>query len=183
MSKFLYAVLFFAGMLVSAMSALAGDHNLRETRDITFHGRIAAGTCNVTNPETVDLGKYYKGDFSVAGGNTGNVPVTISFDSCTAEISQATVTFTGTPYSEDPTYGSVIYANQVTPDADGATDVGLQLFDYPAIHVALANGVSYPVPIENGAGALKFIARMYTPHGAPTAGKFSSAVTLNVTYN
>ena len=51
------------------------------------------------------------------------------------------------------------------------------------IHVALANGVSYPVPIENGAGALKFIARMYTPHGAPTAGKFSSAVTLNVTYN
>ena len=76
--------------------------------------------------------------------------------------SAATVTFTGTPYSEDPTYGSVIYANQVTPDADGATDVGLQLFDYPAIHVALANGVSYPVPIENGAGALKFIARMYT---------------------
>ncbi|PMC22294.1 fimbrial protein SthD, partial [Klebsiella aerogenes] len=29
MSKFLYAVLFFAGMLVSAMSALAGDNNLR----------------------------------------------------------------------------------------------------------------------------------------------------------
>ncbi len=100
MSKFLYAVLFLTGMLVSAMPALAGDNNLRETRDITFHGRIAAGTCNVTNPETVDLGKYYKGDFSVAGGNTGNVPVTISFDSCTAEISQATVTFTGTPYSE-----------------------------------------------------------------------------------
>lgn len=88
MSKFLYAVLFLTGMLVSAMPALAGDNNLRETRDITFHGRIAAGTCNVTNPETVDLGKYYKGDFSVAGGNTGNVPVTISFDSCTAEISQ-----------------------------------------------------------------------------------------------
>lgn len=63
MSKFLYAVLFLTGMLVSAMPALAGDNNLRETRDITFHGRIAAGTCNVTNPETVDLGNTIKETF------------------------------------------------------------------------------------------------------------------------
>lgn len=168
------------GILLTVRPVHAEDHNIQGTRDITFHGRIAAGTCNVTKPETVELGKYYKGDFSVAGGNTGNVPVTISFDNCDSEISQATVIFTGTPYSEDTLYSSVIYANQV---AGGATDVGLQLFDYPNIHVALANGVSYPVSIENGTGAMKFIARMYTPHGSPTAGKFSSAVTLNVTYN
>ncbi|XOL94188.1 hypothetical protein ACLB6M_00145 [Enterobacter hormaechei] len=74
--------------------------------------------------------------------------MTIAFDSCTAGLSQATVTFTGAPYAEDPAYASVIYANQVAADAGGATDVGLQLFirdhEHPISGVALANGVKLP---------------------------------------
>jgi len=160
-----------------------------DRNDIEFHvtGNIIDGSCNVTKPEAVDLGKYYWKDFAVAGGKTGNVPVTIAFDSCTAGLSQATVTFTGAPYAEDPAYASVIYANQVAADAGGATDVGLQLFirdhEHPISGVALANGVSYPVALENQTGAMTFTARMYTPHGTPTPGAFSSAITLNVVYN
>ncbi|XUA18705.1 fimbrial protein [Citrobacter sp. OP27] len=151
-------------------------------------GNIIDGTCNVTKPEIVDLGKYYWKDFAVAGGNTGNVPVTIAFDGCTAGLSKATITFSGTPYSEDQAYGSVIYANQVTVQAGGATDVGLQLFirdrDHPLNGVALANGVNYPVEIDaNHSGSMTFESRMYTPHGSPTPGAFSSAITLNVMYN
>ena len=60
-----------------------------DRNDIEFHvtGNIIDGSCNVTKPEAVDLGKYYWKDFAVAGGNTGNVPVTIAFDSCTAGLS------------------------------------------------------------------------------------------------
>ncbi|WP_431622604.1 hypothetical protein [Enterobacter hormaechei] len=60
-----------------------------DRNDIEFHvtGNIIDGSCNVTKPEAVNLGKYYWKDFAVAGGNTGNVPVTIAFDSCTAGLS------------------------------------------------------------------------------------------------
>lgn len=190
MSRFVQRLSLGAGIagglfIVGISSAMAlTDHN-----DIPFRvtGNIVEGSCSVTKPEAVDLGKYYWKDFAVAGGNTGNVPVTIAFDSCTPGLSQATVTFTGAPYAEDPAYASVIYANQVAAEAGGATDVGLQLFirdrEHPISGIALGNGISYPVTLENQTGEMTFTARMYTPHGTPGPGAFSSAVTLNVVYN
>ncbi|MCT4706574.1 fimbrial protein [Enterobacteriaceae bacterium H16N7] len=160
----------------------------RDVIQLNVTGNIIDGTCNVTKPESIDLGKYYWKDFAVAGGNTANVPVTIAFEGCTAGLTQANVNFSGSPYSEDPAYGTVIYANQISPDAGGTTDVGLQLFirdaDHPISGIALANGTNYPVEIdENHSGSMTFNSRMYTPHGTPTPGAFSSVITLNVTYN
>ena len=173
-------------LLVAGLSPVFA-YNTQDVINFQVTGNIIDGSCNVTKPEVVDLGNYYWKDFAVPGGNTGNVPVTINFDSCTAGLSQATVTFSGAPYSEDPAYASVIYANQVAAEAGGATDVGLQMFirdrEHPISGVALANGVSYPVAIENETGSMTFYARMYTPHGTPTPGAFSSVVTLNVVYN
>ncbi|ROW50198.1 fimbrial protein, partial [Cronobacter malonaticus] len=50
--------------------------------------------------------------------------------------------------------------------------------------VNLANGVSYSVPIkaDTHSGMLSLIARMYSPLGKPTAGDFSSSVTINFIY-
>jgi type 1 fimbria pilin len=175
------------GLLFVAGLPPALAYNTQDVINFQVTGNIVEGSCNVTKPEAVNLGEYYWKDFAVAGGNTANTPVTIAFDNCTAGLSQATVTFSGTPYAEDATYASVIYANQVAAEAGGTTDVGLQLFirdaDHPVSGVALANGASYPVTITDQAGAMTFEARMYSPHGAPTPGAFSSAVTLNVIYN
>ena len=93
-----------------------------------------------------------------------------------------TIAFSGTPYTADPAYSQAIYANEL---ANGAQDVGLQLLNLDGnALVNLANGVTYTMPLntETGRKVLSFMARMYTPHGAPTPGNFKSAVTLNFTY-
>lgn len=163
-------------------------YNAQDVIVFNVSGNIVADSCNVSKPEMVDLGKYYWKDFAVAGGNTANTPVTIAFTGCTPGLTQATINFSGSPYAEDPAYASVIYANQVPADAGGTTDVGLQLFirdkDHPVSGVALANGVTYPVAIgDDHSGSMIFTSRMYSPHGNPTPGAFSTVVTLNVTYN
>lgn len=145
-------------------------------------GTIIATSCQVDVPQEVNLGEVSRQDISVPGGNSGTMVVTLKLSQCSPQLTQATVSFTGSPYTDDPAYANAIYASQTT---DGAKDIGLQLFniDGKAL-VNLANGVSYNFPIQadTHTGLLSIGARMYTPHGAPTAGDFKSAVTVNFTY-
>ncbi|WP_336219652.1 fimbrial protein [Citrobacter amalonaticus] len=145
-------------------------------------GTIIASSCQVEVPQEVSLGQISRQDLSVPGGNSSTMVVALKLSQCSPQLTRATVSFTGMPYTDDPAYANAIYANEM---ADGAKDIGLQLFniDGKAL-VNLANGVSYsfPVQTETHAGLLSIGARMYSPHGTPTAGDFKSAVTVNFTY-
>ncbi|WP_407657853.1 MULTISPECIES: fimbrial protein [Limnobaculum] len=62
--------------------------------------------------------------------------------------------------------------------------MGLQLFNNDPV-VSLGNNTSYVLNIDatTQSTALVMAARMYTPHGAPTAGDFGATVTINFTYD
>lgn len=174
----IFSLVWFAIFMSGSLFAYGST----DTVQIQVTGKIIAASCQVDIPQTVDLGQISRQDLSVAGGNSGTMVVLLKLSQCSPQVSQATVSFTGSPYTADPAFSSAIYANEAS---GGATDIGLQLFnlDGKAL-VNLANGVEYSFPVQTDthAGIFSMGARMYTPHGTPTAGDFKSAVTVNFTY-
>ncbi|WP_246020030.1 fimbrial protein [Limnobaculum zhutongyuii] len=149
----------FVGLLGMVFNAVG--FNASDTVPINVTGTIYASSCTVTFPGDIDLGTYYRQNISVAGGNTPEVIVTVNLTGCSPFITKATASFSGTPYAEDSSYGPYIYANNV---ADGAHDLGLQLFNNDPV-VSLGNNTSYVLNIDatTQSAALVMAARMYTP--------------------
>ncbi|MFV0549310.1 MAG: fimbrial protein [Limnobaculum xujianqingii] len=168
----------FLGLISMVFNAAA--YNDSDSVPLNVTGSIYASSCTVTFPGDINLGTYYRQNISIAGANTSDVPVTVNLTDCSPFISKATATFSGTSYTEDSGYGAILYANSI---ADGAQDLGLQLFNSDPV-VPLGNNTTYVVNIDpvTKSVSLNMTARMYTPHGSPTAGDFSAAVTINFTY-
>ncbi|WP_312980271.1 fimbrial protein [Atlantibacter sp.] len=159
----------------------ADAFNSQETLAFTVTGNIVNAVCHVDTPSTVDLGVWRRQDLSVKGGSSTTVPVELRLTECATGVTEATASFTGTPYNNDA-WAQVLYAN--TRD-DGAQDVGLQLVNgdgKPPVN--LANGAHYAFALnsQSKSGQLILLARMFSPGGSPGAGEFSSAVTINFAY-
>lgn len=168
----------FAILLSASLLAYGSSDSIH----VQIRGTIFATSCQVDIPQDVNLGQISRQDLSVPGGNSSTMVVLLKLSQCSPEVSQATVSFTGSPYTADPAFSSAIYANEAS---GGATDIGLQLFNLDGnALVNLANGVNYSFPVQTTthAGVLSIGARMYSPHGTPTAGDFKAAVTVNFTY-
>ena len=172
----------YTPLLGLILSCQTMAYNTSDTIQIQVTGQIITAVCEVALDDSISLGEIARQDLSVAGGNSAPTQFFVKLFQCSPELTKVTIAFSGTPYTADPAYSQAIYANEL---ADGAQDVGLQLLNLDGnTMVNLANGVNYTVPLntESGSKVLSFMARMYTPHGAPTAGYFKSAVTLNFTY-
>ena len=172
------SALSIAPLVLLLLAKPIGAYNSQDLVNFSVSGTIVQSLCTVNVPSQVALGEFARDTLSVAGASSASVPFTIELINCTPGLTSAQVTFSGTPY-DDGSWGSVIYANQA---ADGAKYVGLQLMNAdgnPAVN--LANGVSYtfPVSAQTRSGVLDIVARLYSPEGATTAGKFQSSVTLN----
>ncbi|WP_168189641.1 fimbrial protein [Limnobaculum zhutongyuii] len=168
----------FLGLMGMVFNAAA--YNDSDSVPFNVTGSIYASSCTVTFPGDINLGTYYRQNISVAGANTSDIPVAVSLTDCSPFISKATASFSGTAYTEDAGYGSTLYANSIV---GGAQDLGLQLFNSDPM-VSLGNNANYVINIDPStkSASLNMTARMYTPHGSPTAGDFSAAVTINFTY-
>ena len=168
--------------MLTFMTFNALAFNQSDSIQVSVSGNIIASSCNIQVKDTVSLGDYTRADLSVPGANSGLIPVDIILTQCSAGMTSATVTFTGSAYKDDPAFAGAIYANDL---AEGTKDIGLQLFNLDGKPlVNLANGVSYTFPVEagTGSGKFKFASRLYSPHGTPTAGEFKATVTLNFSY-
>lgn len=172
----------YAALLPLLFAHTASAFNSQDVVNFSVSGNIIQPLCTVSVPPRVDLGVYSRQALSVAGANSANIPLTLSLSGCSRGLTQAVVTFSGTPY-DDGLWGTAIYANQLE---EGAKGLGLQLYnDDGNALVNLANGASYrfPVDAQTASGSLNLIARMYSPEGKTTAGDFQTAITLNFSYN
>lgn len=172
----------YTPLLGLILSCQTMAYNTSDTIQVQVTGQIITAVCEVGLDNTVSLGQVARQDLSVPGGNSAPTAFVVKLFQCSPELSKVTITFSGTPYTADPAFSQVIYANEL---ADGAQDVGLQILNMDGnSFINLANGVDYTMPLdtETHSKMLYFIARMYTPHGTPTSGNFKSAVTLSFTY-
>lgn len=173
-----------ATLLMGALASapLLAAYKTSDVLQVEVTGQIVAPACQVEVPQTVDLGQIARQLLTVPGSNSVSKLVTLKFSQCSSVTTKANISFSGAPYAEDPSLANQIYANQL---ADGAQGIGLQLFNadgQPLVN--LGNTVTYVVPVDTQttSAQLPIVARMYTPHGNPTAGGFQTAVTLNFIY-
>lgn len=176
--RLLVMALLVCEMLLPFQTRAAGS---QDTINFSVTGNIIRPSCNIEAPNVVKLGTFNRQELSVPGANSASIPVQLKLTGCNNGLSEATATFSGTPY-DNGAMGTAIYANQYE---NGATGLGLQLINADGKPlVNLANGVSYSVPLDadTHSGNLRMIARMYSPDGKPGAGDFTSSVTINFTY-
>lgn len=171
-------------ILLSMLCCLSDSKAEDDVINLNVTGSIVANPCNITWPLSIaDLGMWSSTALNKTGpyANTQLRPQKVTFSSCPSGTSEAVITFTGTPNDVLP---DTIFANTYP---DGAKDIGLQLFywknnDLSSASLAIGNNTAVTVPLDAGSTDFTFFARMITLAGNSTPGKFSSVITMNVTW-
>lgn len=149
---------------------------------INFTGEIIDSACQVVNdlgsPLNVALGKVSKTVFTGAGSASTLTKFTISLTNCPQTVTSASINFGGTPDSDNNA------ALALTPGADAATGVAIQLVDSTAQPISLFTpSKAYPLTSGTTVNALDFGARYIQTKAAVTAGPANSVSTFTVIYN
>ncbi|BCG10329.1 fimbrial protein [Buttiauxella agrestis] len=172
---------FFLNMLLPALAALPGT--AAKAADVTITGRVIAASCTV-NPmlaggQEVDLGTLGRTHFQNAGDTGDWKSFSLNLTNCPAGTSQSTVTFSGTPTGT----GGSLFAN-TEPVSTAAVNMAIQMAKDADHSAVLSNGNSMTVDVDDVARTATFplAARLYTDVGSVGAGRVSSSVLVNFTY-
>ncbi|WP_431224009.1 fimbrial protein [Serratia sp. L9] len=165
-----------AALFVSVFSAYA----VADDGQINFVGSITDDACTVTNnmsnPLTVTLGNVASAAFSNGSLTAAPTAFTLKLDSCPASVVTAKVVFDGTADANDNTLLAL------TPGADVATNVGIQLMDHNNAVVPLYTASS-AYPLSAGTNDLAFVARYFATALPVTAGSANSTSSFTIVYN
>lgn len=164
------------GCSASAFAAADGEGQ------INFTGEIIDSACQVvnavSNPLNVQLGKISKTVFTGAGSTSTLTKFDIQLKDCPETVTSAAINFGGTPDADN---NSTL---ALTPDADAATGVAIQLVDSSAQPVGLYSPTrQYPLASGSTVNNLEFGARYIQTQTAVTAGPANSVSTFTVIYN
>lgn len=171
--------LFIAAMVGCSASTFAATNGEGQ---INFTGEIIDSACQVvnglSNPLHVQLGKMSKTVFTGAGSTSTLTKFDIQLKDCPETVTSAAINFGGTP---DANNNSTL---ALTPDADAATGVAIQLVDAAEQPVSLYTPTQqYPLASGTAVNDLEFGARYIQTDAAVTAGPANSVSTFTVIYN
>ncbi|HBE9178828.1 TPA: fimbrial protein [Serratia fonticola] len=172
---------FFLNMLLPALAVLPGT--AAKAADVTITGKVIAASCTVSpvlvGGQSIDLGTLGRLGFQHAGNAGEWQPFALSLTACPAGTTKTTVTFTGVQDGVDAT----LFAN-TEPSATAASHIAVQLAEDANRGVVLSDNSTMTVDIDSVSNTASFplAARLYTPSGGVQAGKISSTVLVNFTY-
>lgn len=171
--KLLTGVAFVLSGIAANASAVEPDGT------VDFTGDIVNTPCIVSSDSTalkVNLNKVKASTFTTVGTTSPDVDFKITLEQCdTSTSNSAQVTFTG---QSDSTNVSLL---QVTPGADAATGVGIELTDSTGKAFDL-NGLSAENALQNGTSELNFRAHYKSTLAAVTPGTANAQAQFLVTY-
>lgn len=178
MNKVALGLVFAAtvGCSASAFAATNGEGQ------INFTGEIVDSACQVvnglSNPLNVQLGKVSKTVFTGASSTSTATKFDIQLTGCPETVTSAAINFGGTPDANDNR------SLAITPGADAATGVAIQLLDSAEQPVSLYTpSREYPLMSGSSVNDLEFAARYIQTQAAITAGPANSVSTFTVIYN
>lgn len=171
--------LFIAAMAGGSASVFAATNGEGQ---INFTGEIIDSACQVVNglssPLDVQLGKVSKTVFTGAGSTSTLTKFDIQLKNCPETVTSAAINFGGTPDADNNT------TLAVTPDANAATGVAVQLLDSSDQPVNLYTpSQQYPLTSGSTVNDLEFGARYIQTQAAVTAGPANAVSTFTVIYN
>ena len=158
--------LFIAATVGCSSSAFAATNGEGQ---INFTGEIIDSACQVvnglSNPLNVQLGKVSKTVFTGAGSTSTPTKFDIQLKDCPETVTSAAINFGGTPDADN----SATLA--LTPDADAATGVAIQLLDSSEQPVNLyTSSRQYQLNAGTTVNDLEFAARYIQTQAAVTPG-------------
>lgn len=169
---------FAAGMACASVSAFAASGE----GQINFTGEIIDSACTVVNglstPLNVSLGKVAKSAFTGSGSTAATTRFSIQLKDCPETVTSASVTFGGTPDSNN----SNVLA--VTPGTGAAAGVGIQLLDKSENPFSLfTQSAAYTLTSGTTTNDLEFGARYIQTGSSITAGPANAVSTFTIVYN
>lgn len=178
MKKIALGIIIAAAMGCSASSFAASNGE----GQINFTGEVIDSACQVingmSNPLNVALGQVSKTAFDGTGSTTTLTRFDIKLTGCPDTVTAASINFGGTPDADNNT------TLALTPDADAATGVAIQLVDSTDQPVSLYTpSKQYALASGSAVNDLQFGARYIQTQAAVTAGQANSASTFTVIYN
>lgn len=170
---------FIAALIGCSASALAATDGEGQ---INFTGEIIDSACQVvngiSNPLNVELGQVSKTVFTGAGSTSTPTRFDIQLKNCPESVTSAAINFGGTPDSDNNS------ALALTPNADAATGVAIQLLDSTDQPVSLYTpSRQYPLTAGSTVNDLEFAGRYIQTGPTVTAGPANSVSTFTVIYN
>ncbi|MGL5384395.1 MAG: fimbrial protein [Serratia sp. (in: enterobacteria)] len=172
-------------MLLPALAVLPGTQaGAADNSSLNINGNVIAAACTVGSDlvagQAVSLGTLGRTKFQVSGDADSTWHnFSLELTNCPVGTTSSTVTFSGTPDATDAT----LLAN-TEAQATAATNMAVQMSKQSDNSAILSNGSTMTVNVDTTTGTASFplAARMKTPTGNVQAGKVSSTVLVDFTY-
>lgn len=148
-----------------------------DTINMAFNGNIKIASCTVdtgSTDQTVSLGTVGAAQFKTPGDKASPTQFAIKLGNCPPGTNGASVTFSGTGDSQDPTVLAL--------DSDGATGVGIELSDVTGSKINLGTPSAFYGLVTSGSNILSFSARYVATAVPVTAGKGDATAQFTVNY-
>ncbi|ELY3731077.1 type 1 fimbrial protein [Cronobacter sakazakii] len=144
---------------------------------ITMQGTVVPSACTVdtdTADKQVDLGSFYRSQLINAGQGGDWHDFSLLLKQCPEGTHSATVTFNGTPDSDDAT---------AFKNSGEANSVALRLASADH-YTTYSNGSTMEALIDDSTRTATFplAARIFTPKGNAGSGSFNSVINVDFTY-
>jgi major type 1 subunit fimbrin (pilin) len=171
MNKTLLALTLFAGV---SSFANAADGT------INFEGSVLETACTATtSTPTVQMGAISKAALGAAKVTSLGKPVSITLSSCPAAATKATITFSGTPDTDDSKLFKIVAGK-----GTAATGIGLALYDENGTTLIVPNAISEEKTLSGTTDTVfKFTAKYMATKDAVTAGDANASTSFTVNYN
>ena len=144
---------------------------------IQYSGRITAETCFVqaaSNSQQIDMGEFSVADFLRAGDVSAAKPFNVVLERCSAGITAAKVTFSGTLNPDDRQLIAL------TPGSDTARGIGIELLNVAGQRIVPGTQVRHPV--GPGSATLSYSLRYRATGTAVGAGSANAVILFDVDY-
>lgn len=171
--KKILLVLSFLSASVSSVYAADGTVN--------FTGSVLDPACTATaTTASVAMGAISKSALSSVGATSQGKTVTITLSACPAAATSATITFSGTPDSDN----SQLLKLTAGSENSAASGIGIALYESNGTTLIPPNTASASKTLSTEANtAFNFIAKYMATKAAITGGDANSSTSFTINYN
>lgn len=172
-------VALFSLMMSHCVIALADDSG-DGLLEMDMTGTVIASGCNVdvnSQNQNITIGDFSTGGFTSVGDVQGKAPFSIKLTACDADVTGASVTFSGTA---DATNGKLLALSDTNGGGAMASGVGIEILDKNSTQIPINTASKYT--ISGGDNELDFYLSYMATAIPVSEGNASSVMYFDLSY-
>ncbi|MFK3658909.1 fimbrial protein [Scandinavium sp. NPDC088450] len=168
--------------VIAATAVLSMSNVFAAAGTVNFTGKILDSACAVdvaSQNQTVDLGEYYKTEFTGVGSKTAAKGFNVVLKNCPPSVGSAKVVFDGTPEASN---SALLAIDSTLPGAATGVAINLMSADKTDLPLNGSNGYNYVLSSTQD-NTLNFYAQYQSTLSTVGAGPANSVANFSVVYN